>query len=168
MSDADFLGTVDLDITLRDVALDPLNSPTRRMIANAAIGVEPEDAYYSTGELLEAVQWVHEGQPGGKARLARLLANQCDDFQRCLYYAIEGRGVVQMMDDLEWLKTLLQARAQMCLRYARAGESFVPLRRPYVAEAPGGLVPAADPGFEEGPSWYLDPNLAASGPEDRP
>ena len=164
----DYIGKVDLDITLRDAALDPHNSPTRRMIANAAIGVEPEDAYYSTGELLECVQWVHEGQPGAKARLVRLLANQCDDFQRCLYYAVEGRGVVQMMDNLEWLKALLLARAQMGLHYARAGECFVPLRSPYVAEVPSGVLPATDPAFEEGPSWSFDPDMAASGPEDRP
>ena len=44
----------DLDITLRDAALDMENQPTRRMIANAAIGIHVEDAYYSVRELREA------------------------------------------------------------------------------------------------------------------
>ena len=33
----------DTDIVLRDASLDPRNRPTRRMIANAAIGVEVDD-----------------------------------------------------------------------------------------------------------------------------
>lgn len=51
----------DLDITLRDASLDADNRPTRRMIANAAIGMHVEDAYYSVREVREAVSWVHEG-----------------------------------------------------------------------------------------------------------
>src|SRR3546814_5250384 len=41
----------DLDVTLRDAALDDQNRPTRRMLANAAIGMHVEDAYYSVREL---------------------------------------------------------------------------------------------------------------------
>ncbi|ODU17855.1 MAG: hypothetical protein ABS87_14915 [Sphingomonas sp. SCN 67-18] len=40
----------DLDITLRDAALDMENRPTRRMIANAAIGMHVEDNYCSVRE----------------------------------------------------------------------------------------------------------------------
>ena len=50
-----FHNQFDLDITLRDAALDEQNRPTRRMIANAAIGMHVEDAYYSVRELREAV-----------------------------------------------------------------------------------------------------------------
>lgn len=41
------IGKFDLDVTLRDAALDPNCRPTKRMLANASIGVEPFDAYYS-------------------------------------------------------------------------------------------------------------------------
>ena len=55
MTAASFRERFDLDITLRDAALDADNRPTRRMIANAAIGIDVEDAYYSVRELREAV-----------------------------------------------------------------------------------------------------------------
>ncbi|WP_252405173.1 hypothetical protein, partial [Escherichia coli] len=85
----------DLDITLRDAALDMENRPTRRMIANAAIGMHVEDAYYSVRELREAVSWVHEGVSAGKLKLAEILGNDgADDFQRCIYFCLAGRGVV--------------------------------------------------------------------------
>ena len=48
------LGQFDLDLTLRDASLDPLATPTRRSLANASIGVEAFDAYYSARELYEA------------------------------------------------------------------------------------------------------------------
>ena len=47
------IGKFDLDVTLRDAALDPNCRPTKRMLANASIGVEPFDAYYSARELYE-------------------------------------------------------------------------------------------------------------------
>ena len=72
-SAARFLGHFDLDVTLRDAALDEQNRPTRRMIANAAIGMHVEDAFYSVRELREAVTWIHEGELGGKLELGRLL-----------------------------------------------------------------------------------------------
>lgn len=37
-----FRDRFDLDITLRDAALDAENRPTRRMIANASIGMDVE------------------------------------------------------------------------------------------------------------------------------
>src|SRR3546814_4092559 len=49
----------DLDVTLRDAALDDQNRPPRRMLANAAIGMHVEDAYYSMRELRAAVSWIH-------------------------------------------------------------------------------------------------------------
>src|SRR3546814_2542580 len=52
----------DLDVTLRDAALDDQNRPTRRMLANAAIGMHVEDAYYSVRELREAVSWIHRSE----------------------------------------------------------------------------------------------------------
>src|SRR3546814_4674915 len=82
----------DLDVTLRDAALDDQNRPTRRMLANAAIGMHVEDAYYSVRELREAMSWVHEGETGGKRKLASILSTPAgDDFQRCIYFCLAGR-----------------------------------------------------------------------------
>ncbi len=146
----------DIDIVLRDASLDSNNRPTRRMIANAAIGVAVDDAYYALRELREAVSWVHEGDQRGKPKLKRMLANQCDDYQRCLYYALAGRGVVQMLDDLEWLEDILEARAHIVGAVRRAKGYCMPLVEPYVASEPDGIVPVAEGDFKQGPSWYLD------------
>ncbi len=151
----------DTDIVLRDASVDPHNRPTRRMIAGAAIGVEVDDAYYSTRELREAVSWVHEGDRRGKVRLKRLLANACDDFQRCLYYSLAGRGIVQMLEDLEWLEEILEARGRLAGQVRRAKGRCMPLISPYVSSEPDGILPAAEGDFRQGPSWYLDPMLGS-------
>ena len=157
---AQFVGKYfDTDIMLRDAAIDPQNRPTRRMIANAAIGVEVDDAYYSLRELREAISWIHEGDTGGKPKLARMLANECDDYQRCIYYALAGRGIVQMLDDLEWLEDILETRARIVGQVRRARERCMPLTSPYVSAEPDGVLPMPDGEFRQGPSWYLDPSL---------
>jgi hypothetical protein len=156
-----FRNRFDLDITLRDAALDANNRPTQRMIANAAIGMHVEDAYYSTRELREAVRWVHEGVPAGKLKLAAILANDgADDFQRCLYFCLAGRGVVGMLDDLEWLEDLLERRGRVAGEQKRLKASLMPLTNPYVADAPDGPLVTMDGGFEQGPSWWADPTLS--------
>lgn len=150
------IGRFDLDIQLRDEALDERNSSARRMVANASIGIEPFDAYYSTRELREAVEGVHEGRIGAKNRLARILGTECDDYQRCLYYQLAGRGVVQMMEVLTWLEELLAKRTVISADLFRAKEWPAVMVNPYVAAQPDGPLVSADPDFEEGPSWYLD------------
>ena len=161
--DAQFVGRYfDTDIVLRDASVDPANRPTQRMIANAAIGVEVDDAYYALRELREAVSWVHEGDPRGKPKLKRMLANACDDYQRCLYYALAGRGIVQMLDDLEWLEEILEARARTLGAVRRAKGHCMPRTSPYVSTEPDGILPEAEGTFQQGPSWYLDPSLADS------
>nr|WP_121120178.1 hypothetical protein [Croceibacterium ferulae] len=162
------VGHFDLDVTLRDAALDPESTPTRRMIANAAIGVETNDAYYSTCELLEALEAVLEvGGPRNKAKLATVLSNRCDDFQRCLYYCLAGRGIVQMLEDLEWLAAILKARGQIeGIEVRRHGRRPLPLVNPYVAAAPDGLLVSASADFQEGPSWWFDPKLPGIIDED--
>ncbi|MBA3895820.1 MAG: hypothetical protein H0X36_01495 [Sphingomonadaceae bacterium] len=158
--ESEFIGKYfDTDIVLRDASVDPHNRPTRRMIANAAIGVEVDDAYYSLRELREAVAWVHEGDPRGKPKLKRMLANECDDYQRCLYYALAGRGIVQMLDDLEWLEEILEARARIVGVVRRTTGRSMPLVAPYVSAEPDGILPAPEGDFRQGPSWYLDPSL---------
>ncbi|WP_369815655.1 hypothetical protein [Erythrobacter sp. CCH5-A1] len=153
------IGKFDLDVTLRDSALDPECRPTKRLLANASLGVEPFDAYYSARELYETLEGVFEGLPNAKKRLTQVLSCQCDDYQRCLYYVLAGRGVVQMLEDLEWLLSILAPRLKTSAELLRSGERPWPMINPYVAAAPDGVVPARNAPFTEGPSWYLDPGL---------
>ena len=162
MKKSAFHDRFDLDITLRDAALDAENRPTRRMIANAAIGVHVEDAYYSVREVREAVAWIHEGVPAGKLKLASILANAgADDFQRCIYFCLAGRGVVEMLDDLEWLEDLLERRGRVAGELARLKASRMPLANPYVADEPDGPLVTLDGDFTQGASWWAEPALRA-------
>lgn len=161
MKTIEFRDRFDLDIAMRDAALDPEVRPSRRMIANAAIGMHVEDAYYSARELREAVDWVHEGVPGGKAKLASILANtQGDDYQRCLYFCLAGRGVVGMLDDLMWLEDLLERRGLVAGENHRLKVRAMPLVSPYVADAPDGPLVEMSADFAQGPSWWADPALS--------
>jgi hypothetical protein len=130
------------------------------MIANASIGMDVEDAYYSVRELRQAVAWVHEGEPSGKAKLTAILANDgADDFQRCVYFCLAGRGVVAMLDDLEWLEDLLERRGRVAGEQKRRKGSRMPLTNPYVGDSPDGPMVKLDADFEQGPSWWADPAL---------
>ena len=153
------LGKFDLDIALRDASLDELNRPPRRSLANASIGVESFDAYYAARELFETLEAVHEGKSGAKRKLSQVLSCPCDDFQRNLYYTVAGRGVIQMLDDLEWLLDLLQARCSLSGEFFRSGQYPVLQVNPYVSAEPDGPTPAGNADFEQGASWFLDPAL---------
>jgi hypothetical protein len=153
----DCIEAFDLDLTLKDASSDPSIRPTRRMIAAACIGVGPEDAYYSVRELREAVEWIHEGEPAGKRKLTTILSAPCDDFQRCIYYALAGKGIVLILDDLQWLEEVLQARGKLAGELLRNKRPMLPLVSPYVASEPDGPVGRFDVDFEIGPSWSFDP-----------
>lgn len=153
------VGRFDLDIHLRDEALNERNTPAMRMVANASIGVDPHDAYYSVRELREAISDVFQGEIGAKKRLAGVLSTQCDDYQRCLYYALAGRGIVQMLETFDWLVEILASRAVVSADMRRAKNFPAALVNPYVSAEPDGLLVSASADFQEGPSWYLDPDL---------
>lgn len=130
MTTGSFVGRFDLDLGLRDASLDPANRPTRRMLAAAAIGTEVNDAYYAAVELREAIEWVHDGHPGGKLKLSMILGNACDDYQRCLYFILAGRGIVQMLEDLDWLESLLEARGRVAGKLFKRRVPIMPQVRP--------------------------------------
>ncbi|MGR6331280.1 hypothetical protein ACU5AX_19635 [Sphingomonas sp. XXL09] len=153
----DCIEAFDLDLTLKDASTDPIIRPTRRMIAAACIGMGPEDAYYSVRELREAIEWIHEGESSGKRKLTQILGNQCDDFQRCIYYALAGKGIVLILDDLLWLEGVLEARGRFAGELFRMKRPTMPLVSPYVAAEPDGPVGRFDTGFEIGASWSFDP-----------
>ena len=160
-TDTRFDDDLDLDITLRDASLDPGNRPTRRMIAAAAIGMEVDDAYFSTRALRRAVCSVHEGEVAGKARLAAILSDDAtDDFQRCLYFCLAGRGVVAMLDDLMWLERLLEARGRLAGKFMQSGVKVRTLVDPYVAKEPDGPVGCVTPDFRQGSSWWVDQTIS--------
>lgn len=159
MKSSPFTEGFDIDITLRDAALDPDNSPNRRALANLAIGMEVNDAYYSVRELRETIQWVHEGVSGGKKRLATILGNDCDDYQRAIYYALAGRGLVNMLDDLVWLEHLLHARGRIAGEAVRNKIVVANLTDPYIVKEAAAPVGKFDPNFTEGPAWWLDESL---------
>lgn len=159
---APYLEPFDLDVTLRDAALDDQNRPTRRMLANAAIGMHVEDAYFSVRELREAVSWIHEGETGGKRKLSSILGSSAgDDFQRCIYFCVAGRGVVEMLDDLMWLEDLLEARGRVAGDVHRRKIRARPLVTPYVADEPDGPIVSANEDFKQGRSWWGDSSLSA-------
>ncbi len=150
------LDPFDLDVTLQDAALDSENRPSRRMIANAALGMHVEDAYYSVRTLREAVAWTHEGEIGGKRKLTAILSNSVgNDFQRCIYYSLAGRGVVEMLDDLIWLEQLLETRGRVAGAIHRAGIAARRFASPYVADEPDGPIVADTQNFRQGRSWWV-------------
>src|SRR3546814_2113400 len=90
------------------------------------------------------MSWVHEGDPSGKLKLASILSNPAgDDFQRCIYFCLAGRGVVEMIDDLMWLEELLEARGRVAGDIHRRKIRARPLVSPYVADEPDGPVVAS-------------------------
>ena len=150
------LDEFDLDIGLRDVSCDGEVLPVRRAIAALCIGVDVDDAWLSVRELREAVSLVHEGAEGSKARLAAILSNSCDDFQRAIYYCLAGRGVAQMAEAMDWLLGILMARGRTADWLSRSRLRRKDLVSPYVAEAPDGPLVSADPYFELGRSWFVE------------
>jgi len=67
---------IDVEIDLRDAVLDPHERPSRRMLANACLGVGLEDAYYSVREFREAVTLIHSGECRGRRKLAEILGEE--------------------------------------------------------------------------------------------
>ncbi len=146
----------DLDIALRDASCDPEQLPVHRAIAALCIGIEVNDAFYSVRELREAVTLVLNDAEGGREKLVRILANRCDDFQRALYYALAGRGVIAMLEALDWLSVLLVARGRVAGSLSRKRIGRRPLQTPYVSEEPDGPVAAGDARFPLGRSWMVE------------
>ena len=146
----------DLDIELRDASCDLNVLPARRAIAALCIGVGVDDAYFSVRELREAVSLVHENAPGGRAKLASILSNSCDDFQRAIYFCLAGRGVVEMAEAMDWLLEILKARGRTAAWLSRSRVRRKDLVSPYVSEAPDGPLVSASPDFELGESWFVE------------
>ena len=157
MKRSEFIGEFDLDAVLTELSVDLDIRVTRRMLAGACIGSNPEDAYLSARELRESLEWIHEGENEGKVKLTTILSTACDDFQRCLYYCVAGKGVVTMLDDLVWLEKLLEARGRIAGHIYRNKLPVKLLVNPYVAAEPDDPLGRFDPAFAIGASWSHDP-----------
>jgi hypothetical protein len=153
---AEFCDGFDLDIALRDASCDPDRLPVHRAIAALCIGMDVDDAFYSVRELREAVTLVLNDAVGGREKFVRILANRCDDFQRALYYVLAGRGVVAMLEALDWLSGLLVARGRVAGSLSRRRIPPKPLQSPYVSEEPDGPIVAGDIQFPLGRSWLVE------------
>ena len=94
---------------------------------------------------------------GNRSNGSTILSTACDDFQRCLYYCVAGKGVVTMLDDLVWLEKLLEARGRIAGHIYRNKLPVKPLVNPYVAAEPDGPLGRFDPAFAIGASWSHDP-----------
>lgn len=148
----DAIGEFDLDIVLKDYGTDHRLSPEQRMVANACIGVEPQDAYNSAAELRQAVDWTRKGEKRGERKLATILSTRCDDFQRCLYYCLAGRGADDMHDTLLWLEGVLEPRAKLGGKLIFERQPLADRREPYVAHEPDGPLPCSET-LTFGASW---------------
>lgn len=153
---AEFCDGFDLDIALRDASCDPDRLPVHRAIAALCIGMDVDDAFYSVRELREAVTLVLNDAVGGREKLVRILANRCDDFQRALYYALAGRGVVAMLEALDWLSGVLVARGRVASSLSRKQIARKPLHSPYVSTEPDGPIAAENIQFPLGRSWLVE------------
>ena len=153
---AEFCDGFDLDIALRDASCDPDRLPVHRAIAALCIGMDVDDAFYSVRELREAVTLVLNDAVGGREKLVRILANRCDDFQRALYYALAGRGVVAMLEALDWLSGVLVARGRVASSLSRKHIARKPLHSPYVGAEPDGPIAAENIQFPLGRSWLVE------------
>lgn len=141
----DHLDPLDLDIVLSDASLETVDAygeavrPARRAIAALSIGVGANDAFYSVLELEDVLTAIGNGIAGSQARLATILGNRCDDYQRAIYYALAGRGTDAMLEDLRWLLDILAARGTVDAFHAVRAP-----RSPYVtsrADGPVGIFP---------------------------
>lgn len=140
---------VDIDLGLKEVRDNPDLNWTIRALAGHSIGIDPEDGFLAARELREAICWAVDGRPEGKRRLAAILGCNGDDYQRALYYSLAGRGPVGMIDDLDELVKLMQARSDA------AHEAIVRELGVVVADAPYRFFDEAD-----GPLGRFDPDFA--------
>ena len=100
----------DVDLELKEVRDNPDENWTIRALSGHSVGMPLDDGYLAACELGDALEWVVAGCDEGKARLAAILGNGCDDYQRLLYYTIAGRGPFGVIADLPRLVVMMKTR----------------------------------------------------------
>lgn len=122
----------ELDHPLAALCVDPAAHPFVRVLAGLCIGVGIDDAFLSVSELSEAMEdfWKDGRYVGG--RLSAILANECDDFQRALYFASVGRSRPLIKEAFKIVIEALRRRAAISKTAADNGELLIALTSPYV------------------------------------
>lgn len=145
---------VDIDAGLKEVRDCPDERWTLRALCGHSVGMPPEDGYLAARELFEAVCWAAEGYPEGKKRLAAILGCNGDDYQRALYYAVAGRGPIDMLEDLRVFVGMMEARCDAAHEAELRQLGVTPMLEPYrffeEADGPRGRF---DPDFAFAPAW---------------
>lgn len=122
----------EIDHPLYALTLDLKSHPLTRVLAGLCIGVGLDDAVLSATELLEAMEdfWVDRKYVGG--RLSAILANECDDFQRALFFAGVGRARPIVKEAMTIVIEALHRRVLIWKNVGGNAGVLVPLTSPYV------------------------------------
>lgn len=149
----DLVSPFDLDITLRDASIDPKLTPEQRMVANASIATNAFDGAECVHELLDAIMKVGTNDKDGLPELNRILTLHHDDYQRCLYYCLAGRGYKKTTETLYWLAEIMEGRSRQA-NWCVMNNAVVhyPVE-PYIDSEPDGPLPQLLSREALGPSW---------------
>ena len=129
-----FLASYDFELSLRDALADPELDPVRRALASIAIGTALDDGHLAAVELAGAAwQFAADRAAGvsdeageGARQLRCILTEDCDDYQRGLWYAVSRCSADVAAEHLAWLVELMHARASM-FRSIRSSGAWMPL-----------------------------------------
>lgn len=129
-----YLASYDFELPLRDALSDPELDPIRRALATIAIGTALDDGHLAAVELAGAARRLAADRAAGvpdevgegARRLRSILAAECDDYQRALWYAVSRCPPDMAADHLAWLAEVMRARASMFLAIRSSG-AYMPL-----------------------------------------
>jgi hypothetical protein len=135
-----FVDVFDLDLGLIDHRDDVDLHWSRRALAGLSVGMPAGDAFHAARELMNAVQLIVSGSRRGRVKLAEILGNKCDDYQRALWYTVSGRDPFGVLADLSWLVGELEARLKAAVEMNAKGISVTTGTSPYACNGPKGPV----------------------------
>lgn len=123
------LARYDFELPLRDALNDSELDPVRRALASIAIGTGLDDGHLAAAELAGAARrfaadraaGIPDEAGEGVRHLRSILAADCDDYQRALWYAVSRCPPEVAADHLAWLTELMRARASMFLAIRSSG-----------------------------------------------
>jgi hypothetical protein len=125
----------EMDRPLFALSLDPKAMPLVRVIAGLCVGMGLDDGLLATQELLEATNEFWAGNTYVGSRLSAILANECDDFQRALFFVTVGRARPLVKVAFDIVLEALADRGRIWRDARLAGEKLQPLVSPYVVAA---------------------------------
>ena len=148
-----WLEPFDPDLHLREVRDDPDAPWTQRALAGASVGMPLADGFRKCDELLSAIVMICGGIDAGKAKLAKILSTDGDDYQRCLWFALAGRDPWGYYFDLNWLVCAMRKRMALAAVAEATGCRIAAMRSPYGLAQPDGPRGIFSPDFTFGLLW---------------